>query len=456
MANWKKVVVSGSAAELQSLKIANNGLEVTGSVKAGLSNSNQSNIVSYDTTTGQFFYQGTGSFTATTASYILSSGVDGPLGMNSILSASNAVSASIAGRTPGALSQVAGGGLGIFSFDGSTNVQVEVSGAAQLSQNAVTKWNDTDNKFVNSSLTDNGTVVSGASSIQLTGADSNLSGSFSGSFTGTFVGTTNLPDLTQGTGITAFTYDGAAAATVAVSGAASLTTDKITKWTGTAFANTSLSDDGTTVSGSSSIRLNGADSSLTGSFSGSFKGDGSQLTGLVTTLKITGSYAAEPSTFTTVDLLSQGLTIAGTLNEINVTASAQTVTIGLPGYVEVTDLTVNNNLVVLGTASFQNTTNLEIKDRFILLASGSNTPGDGGLVVQQATQDVGELFGFDNGTERWAVTGSFNASLSSFTPDAFMAAVVEGASGDPTSAPAKYTKNGNIFIGNDETIWIYS
>jgi len=73
MANWKKVVVSGSAAELDSLRIANNGLVVTGSVKAGLSNSNQANIVSYDTATGQFFYQGTGSFTATTASYILKS-----------------------------------------------------------------------------------------------------------------------------------------------------------------------------------------------------------------------------------------------------------------------------------------------------------------------------------------------------------------------------------------------
>jgi len=398
MANWKKVVVSGSAAELDSLRIANNGLVVTGSVKAGLSNSNQANIVSYDTATGQFFYQGTGSFTATTASYILSSGVDGPLGMNSIASASQALTASLALRTTGSLSQVASRGIAPFSFDGSTNVQIEVSGAAQLNNNQITKWDSTDGKFVNSSVFDNGTYVYGSTSLRFTGTETQLTGSFTGSFAGEFVGVTNLPDLTQG----------------------------------------SLSDNGTVVSGASSIQLTGTNSSLTGSFTGSFKGDGSQLTGLVTTLKITGSYSTEPSTFTTVDLLNQGLTIAGTLNEINVTASAQTVTIGLPGYVEVTDLTVNNNLVVLGTASFQNTTNLEIKDRFILLASGSNTPGDGGLVVQQATQDVGELFGFDNGTQRWAVTGSFNASLSSFTPDAFMAAVVEGASGDPTTAPAKY------------------
>jgi len=452
MANWKKVVVSGSVAQLNNLSIDNN-VAITGSINvSGLTNANKPNIVSYDTTTGLFTYQGTGSFTATTASYILSSGVEGPLGMNSILSASNAVSASIAGRTPGALSQVAGGGLGIFSFDGSTNVQVEVSGAAQLSQNAVTKWNDTDNKFVNSSLTDNGTVVSGASSIQLTGADSNLSGSFSGSFTGTFVGTTNLPDLTQGTGITAFTYDGAAAATVAVSGAASLTTDKITKWTGTAFANTSLSDDGTTVSGSSSIVLTGANSSLTGSFTGSFKGDGSQLTGLVTELDFSGSTGGG-----NVDLLTQVFTITGTANEIETSAAGQTLTIGLPNNVTIgNNLVVSNNLTVFGTASFQQTTNLEVADRFILLASGSNAAGDGGIVVQQGTQNVGELFAFDSGTTRWGLTGSFTANQSTYTPDAFMAAVVEGASGDPTTAPGRYIAKGNIFIGNDETIWIYS
>lgn len=452
MANWKKVIVSGSAAELQSLKIANSGIEVTGSVKAGLSNSNQPNIVSYDAVTGQFFYQGTGSFTATTASYILSSGVDGPLGMNSILSASHANRADVADATQGTLSQVAGGGLNAFSFDGSTNVQVEVSGAAQLSQNAITKWDDTANKFVNSSLTDDGTAITGTTSIQLSGANSSLTGSFTGSFTGTFVGTTDLPDLTQGAGIVAFTYDGNTTATVAVSGAATLNTDAITKWTGDAFANTSLSDNGTVVSGASSIQLTGANSSLTGSFSGSFTGDGSGLTGLITDLEFSGSTGGG-----VVDLLTQVFTIAGTNNEIETSAAGQTLTIGLPDDVTIgNNLIVSNNLTVFGTASFQNTTNLEVADRFILLASGSNAPGDGGLVVQQATQDVGELFGYDSGTQRWAMTGSFTANQSAFTPDAFMAAVVEGASGDPTSAPGRYVAKGNLFIGNDETIWIYS
>lgn len=448
MANWKKVIVSGSVAELNNLSVQNN-VAITGSLNAlGLANANKPNIVSYDTTTGLFSYQGTGSFSATSASYVLSSGVDGPLGMNSILSASYALTSSLALKTTGSLSE--GTGISDFSFDGSGNATVAVSGASSLSSDAVTKWTGT--AFANSSLTDNGTTVSGATSIVLTGANSSLTGSFTGSFKGTFEGTTNLPDLTQGTGISAFTYDGGATATVAVSGASGLNTNAVTKWTGTAFANTSLTDDGTTITGNTSIALTGANSSLTGSFSGSFKGDGSQLTGLVTELDFSGSTGGG-----TVDLLTQVFTINGTANEIETSAAGQTLTIGLPNNVTIgNNLVVNNNLTVFGTASFQQTTNLEVADRFILLASGSNAAGDGGIVVQQGTQNVGELFAFDSSTTRWAVTSSFSADQSTYTPDAFMAAVVEGTSGNPTSAPGRYVAKGNIFIGNDETIWIYS
>ena len=73
-------------------------------------------------------------------------------------------------------------------------------------------------------------------------------------------------------------------------------------------------------------------------------------------------------------------------------------------------LTLTGNLVVLGTASFQNTQNLLVADRFVLFASGSNTTGDGGIVVQQGTQNIGELYGYDSGTTRWGFTSSFNAT----------------------------------------------
>ncbi len=121
-----------------------------------------------------------------------------------------------------------------------------------------------------------------------------------------------------------------------------------------------------------------------------------------------------------------------------------------------TTVTISGNITVTGTASFQETTSLLVADRFILLASGSTGNGEGGIVVQQTTQNVGELFGWDNNTSRWGVTGSFTATGTTFTPDAYMANAIEGAGSDPTAAPARYIAKGNIFVGTDQTIWIYS
>jgi hypothetical protein len=301
-----------------------------------------------------------------------------------------------------------------------------------------------------SGLTLTGGVLSvGANSITSTGANSVLTGSFSGSF----VGTTDLPDLTQGAGIVPFTYDGSGTATVAVSGAAALNSDAVTKWNGAAFVNSSLTDNGTVVSGASSIQLTGANSSLSGSFSGSFQGDGSQLTGIATNLDVSGS----DGTGISIDLKTQDLTIGGTTNEIETTVAGTTVTIGLPDDVVITqDLTVNRNLTVLGTASFQHTEDLDVADRFIRLASGSNAAGDGGIAIQQSNALDAEVFGFDSGATRWGVSSSFDASQNAFVPDAYMALTLEGAGTDPTVVAARYQVKGNIFIGSDEGIWIYS
>jgi hypothetical protein len=289
----------------------------------------------------------------------------------------------------------------------------------------------------------------GSNSIISTGTGSVLTGSFSGSF----VGTTDLPDLTQGAGIVPFIYDGSGAVTVAVSGAAALSSDAVTKWNGNAFVNSSLTDNGTVVSGASSIQLTGANSSLSGSFSGSFQGDGSQLTGIATNLDVSGS----DGTGISIDLKTQDLTIGGTANEIETTVAGTTVTIGLPNDVVISqDLTVNRNLTVLGTASFQHTEDLDVADRFIRLASGSNAAGDGGIAIQQSNALDAEVFGFDSGNTRWGVSSSFDASQNAFTPDAFMALSLVGAGTDPTVVDARYQVKGNIFIGSDEGIWIYS
>ena len=308
----------------------------------------------------------------------------------------------------------------------------------------------------NSGLTYNGSTLNlGSAQVQAAGFSGSFSGSFQGNGSGlTGVVATNPNSISQGAGIVPFSYNGLTAQTVAVSGAATLSDDAITKWDSNdgKFVNSSLTDNGTVITGTTSIQLSGANSSLTGSFTGSFAGDGSGITGIAANLNFSGSTGNG-----TVALKTQTFTVTGTANEIETSAAGQTLTIGLPSDVTIgNNLIVNNNLTVLGTASFQNTTNLEVSDRFILLASGSNTAGDGGIVIQQGTQNVGELFAFDSAVTRWGLTGSFTANQSSYTPDAFMAAVVVGAGTDPNAAPARYDAAGNIFIGTDESIYIYS
>ena len=356
-----------------------------------------------------------------------------------------------------------------------------------------------------------GTVVRSTNPVGITGMSA--TGSFTGSFTGTFVGTTDLPDLTSGNGLTGGPYDGsvvrtfsvlADGTTLAVSGTGvkvasagitatelntSVAGNGLSGGAGTALAvnvdnssieivtdtlnvkalgitnamlagsianakltNSSVTLGSTNVAlGATAATLNGltlTNVSATGSFTGSFFGDGSGLTGLVSTLNI-DSDDASPGT---VDLLTQTLDIAGGTN-ITTTRTSQTITVNLDSNISVTDATVTGDLTVYGTASFANTENLLVADRFVLFASGSTTTGDGGIVIQQGTQDVGELYGYDSSVTRWGVTSSFSADGAAFTPDAFMAAVVDIDAGN--TDVARYQKNGNIKVDSGE-IYIYS
>ncbi len=108
----------------------------------------------------------------------------------------------------------------------------------------------------NSGLTYNGTTLAiGGASITSTGANSVLTGSFAGTFSGSL--SVDLQNLTQGTGITAFTYDGNSPATVAVSGASALSTNRVTKWTGAAFADTTITDNGSIITTTTPLSVGG-------------------------------------------------------------------------------------------------------------------------------------------------------------------------------------------------------
>jgi hypothetical protein len=105
--------------------------------------------------------------------------------------------------------------------------------------------------------------------------------------------------------------------------ASSLTNDNLViAGVGGALESSGITYDGTILGlGSSIITSTGATSVLSGSFSGSFQGDGSLLTGLVTALNISSSEGTNGS----VDLLTQDLTLSAG-EGIDISISGQTVT----------------------------------------------------------------------------------------------------------------------------------
>lgn len=175
MADWKKVIVSGSAGNLSTIQVDNltSGQVVIGGGSGNLSTTAINGTGNIVATTGATGVSMSGSFSGSFTGN--GSGLTG-------ITATNLTNALTIGEGLG----------GAASFNGSTAVTIAVSGAAQLSHGSYTKWNDTDGKFVNANLTDNGNAVTGAASIQLTGAASSLTGSFTGSFVGNGSGLTGL------------------------------------------------------------------------------------------------------------------------------------------------------------------------------------------------------------------------------------------------------------------------
>lgn len=158
----------------------------------------------------------------------------------------------------------------------------------------------------------------------------------------------------------------------------------------------------------------GVFTSASGSFSGSFVGDGSGLTGLATNLSVYGDFGNG-----SINLLNQNLKVLGTANEIetfavlNSGSDGYTIQIGLPNDVTITgDLTVSGNdiksstgdtvltlsgsnasfannvviggnLTVSGTSTIVNSTTVEIGDNIISLNGTGAT--NAGLVVKDPT-----------------------------------------------------------------------
>lgn len=115
-------------------------------------------------------------------------------------------------------------------------------------------------------------------------------------------------------------------------------------------------------------------------------------------------------------------------------------------------LTLTGNLFVQGTTTSIETTNLLVEDRFILLNSGSANPDQGGIVIDEGN-GAGHAFFYDNVGTRFGFTGSLAHDAASATPDAFVGAIIDIGAGHADIA--EYQKNGNIKIDTG-TIYIYA
>lgn len=219
----------------------------------------------------------------------------------------------------------------------------------------------------------------------------------SGQFSGSFSGSATLPSLTQGVGIVPFTYSGSLPATVAISGAAALSTNLLPKWTGAGFSNSNITDTGTQIQIGS-----GATSGVTIAAGG---------------INVTGN-----STF------NQNLVVTG-------------------------------DLTVAGTASFQNTENVLIADKFLLMASGSTSLTDGGFIIASSATPAGasgSAFFLEAATTglygRFAVAYNVHASASSVAADEYIVTTKINAGNPSNAVPPTWgsTTNG---LGN---MWVNS
>jgi len=318
--------------------------------------------------------------------------------------------------------------------------------------------------------------------VVVSGSNAELS-SVTGSFTGSFKGVVENTIASSSTALTAGTASVATRANTLAPTATASIADRATTASFADLAGTirsgltashadratsaSISDLASTLSSTATAsfaNISTLSRGGSGSFSGSFQGDGSSLSGIATTLTVDGDSGTQD-----VDLQTDDLQILGTTNEIvtAVTKDGTNVkaTLSLPDDVTIgqdltvtRDTTITRNLTVQGTASFQHTTDLDVADRFIRLASGSNAAGDGGIAVIQSGSKNSEAFAYDSAVTRWGFTGSFDPAQNTMVPEAFIAAVVEGGSGDnnPTDTIAKYTKKGNIFVADNGEIYVYS
>ena len=509
MATWKKIIVSGSQAELAGVTGSFTGSFIgDGSSLTGVSGEFPSTFksgISYDAT--KFFVNdGASKFVSGSqvAAYVFGEasdsgdatiGADGGITINS----DSVENSMLANMTRGTV-KVGGGSNAPTDLDAKTDGQILVGDGTDINSVAVSG---------DVTLANNGAVTIGNDKVTTAKIAHTLgtlgTHAFTGSFTGSFTGTTNLPDLTDGNGIADFTYDGSSAASVAldldgstltvgasgvkvsdggvdtdqlandavtnaklanitrgsvkVGGGSNAPTDLDAKGDGKILVGDGTDINSVAVSGDISLANNGAVTIEANAVEGSMLNSNVAGTGL--------DYGSNQLSVDVSDFLDNGannrvVTATGTdgLNaESNLTFNGST--LALTGAMTVSsNLTVSGNLTVTGDTIEQQVTNLNVEDKFILLNSGSSTVGDEAGIIFGGSHDGTAYTGsaliwngdYNGNDGRLAVANNVASNATSATVAYYVGGVFLGNTSNAATAQADHP--GNIRIESDE-IYIY-
>jgi len=374
MASWKKVIVSGSDAILNSSTVGTNQVITTLQSTTKLTGS----------FTGSFFGDGTG-ITGITAT-----------GLN----------------IPGQVTTI-------------TNQPFVVSGSAALQKISFSDILSQMTGSANSGIT----MLSTASLLLNTGSNHFISGAEAAVFqAGNFVDSAYLDfTVTAGASVTGVIISGSiqnghlANSAITFGATSQALGSTVTSLTGLSTVN-AVNISGSFITASSGINSAGyiaAVQDITSS-NGNIKAPLGYLAigapSIVAPAAIAGEIVSPTARF---DNLTAG---------VNATLAAATIT---------NNLTVGGDLRVNGTASFINSNNLYVKDQFILLNSGSSTLADSGIVIAYSASGVGSAFYLEAlpGTYgRWGIAYNVSGTATSVTHDAYMVAVSQSA-GAPVAIP---------------------
>jgi len=419
MATWKKIITSGSAAELSSLTL-DTALPVAQGGTGVTSLTDKAVLISQDTGTGAI-----GAVALTTNGQIIIGGSDGP-----------------------AAATISGTSNEVEVTNGANSIQIGLPNDVTIGQDLTVTRN-----------------ISNAGAV----SDSHLTGSFTGSFVGDG---SNLTGVSQD-------IDSLSAGSAIVAGDKFLYSQSGTEKSVTfAIISSSIFEN---VSGDATIAAGGAltiannavetnmisddqvtNAKLANMTRGTVKVGGGSDAPTDLDAKGSGKILVGNGTDIASVAVSGDMTLAndGTLtiddNAVDNDAIDNTANVTLGSLTTTNNVTVGGNLVVNGTTTTIASTNTEIKDQFLLLASGSSaTPVDAGIIVQSGSvAGSGSAFYHDISDQRWSVAKAVDVGRQAATTPLQFVTTVKTDATNPDTTSGSYgagemhvnTTTGEIWI----------